>query len=170
MRPRAQERGLAPQDFRPHGSKLRLCAVGVGQRRRAIELDQNLARAHDRAVADENRLDLSGVQRLDDLDLSGRLKLALRGGDDVDAANIGPGQGGCDEGADDPQERDMDRRGRRFQDLKCGSKEFPVAEVHAWAPHPRQRTRGERFSGRGRRIGGRDHAKRCHAATSAGWL
>ena len=93
MRPRAQERGLAAQDFRPRGSKLGARAFGVGQGGRAVELDQNLARAHKRAVADENGLDPAGFQGLDDLDLSGRLKLALRGGDDVDAAEIGPGEG-----------------------------------------------------------------------------
>ena len=92
MRPRARERGLAAQDFRPRRSKLGARALRVGQRGRAVELDQHVARLHERAVADANRLDPAGFQRLDDLDLSGRLKLALRGGDDVDAAEIGPGE------------------------------------------------------------------------------
>ena len=77
-------------------------AFRVGQGGRAVELDQHVARLHQRAVADANVLDPTGLQRLDDLDLSHRLKLALRGGDDVDAAEIGPGERGDDEGADDP--------------------------------------------------------------------
>ena len=172
MRLRAQERGLAAQDFRPRGSKLRARAFRVGQGRRAVELDQHVARLHERAVADANGLDLAGFQRLDDLDLSRRLKLALRGGDDVDAAEIGPGEGGDDEGADDPQEGDMDRRRRRLQDLERGREEFPVAEIHSRSLEPRQRARaGERAGWRsapGRRAGPR--RSRGHAAISAGWL
>ena len=102
MGPSAPERGLPAQDFRPRGSKLGARAFLFGQGRRTVELDQHVPRPHERAVADANVLNPAGLHRLDDLDLSGRLKLALRGGDDVDVAEIGPGEGGDDEGADDP--------------------------------------------------------------------
>ncbi len=102
MRPRARKRGLAPQDFRLRRRELGARAFPVGQGGRAVELDQHLARPHNRAIAGVDRLDPAGFQGLDDLDLSRRLKLALRGGDDVDAAEIGPGEGADDERADDP--------------------------------------------------------------------
>ena len=131
MRPRAKERGLAAQDFRPRGCEVRARAFRVGQGRRTVELDQHIARLHERAVADINRLDLARFQGLDDLHLSHRLKLALRGGDDVDAAEIGPTQRSDDEGANDPQKGDMDRRGRRFENLERRGEELAVAEVHS---------------------------------------
>jgi hypothetical protein len=102
MRPSACERGLAAQDFRPRRRKLCARAFRVGQGRRAVEFDQHVARLHERAVADADRLDLARFQGLDDLHLSHRLELALRGGDDVDAAEIRPSQRCDDEGADDP--------------------------------------------------------------------
>ena len=102
MRLSAQERGFAPQDFRSCRREFRTGAFRVRQGGRAVELDQHVARLHKRAVADANVLDPAGFQWLDDLDLSHRLKLALRGGDDVNAAEIGPGESGDDEGADDP--------------------------------------------------------------------
>ena len=77
-------------------------AFRIGQGGGAVELNQHVARLHQGAVANANVLDPACFQRLDDLDLSHRLKLALRGGDDVDAAEIGPGEGGDDESADDP--------------------------------------------------------------------
>jgi hypothetical protein len=102
----------------------------------------------------------------------------LRGGDDVDAAEIGPGERRDDEGADDPQEIDVDRRRRRLKNLERRREEFPVAEIHSGSLEPagvgrldeRERTRGERFRGGRRRIGGRDRRDRGHAAISAGWL
>jgi hypothetical protein len=78
VRPRAHERGPAAQDFRPRRRELRARAFRIGLGRRAVELDQHVPRLHERAVADANILDPAGLQRLDDLDLSCRLELALR--------------------------------------------------------------------------------------------
>ena len=77
-------------------------AFCVGQGRGIVELDQHFARLHERAVADADGLDLTRFQGLDDLHLSHWLKLALRRGDNVDAAEIGPSQRSDDEGANDP--------------------------------------------------------------------
>ena len=170
---RRGERGLAAQDFRPRRGELRPRAVAVGERRRPVELDQHVARPHEGPVAYPNGLDPAGLERLDDLDLAPRLKLALRGGDNVDPAEIGPGERGHDQRADDPQESETNRRGRRLQDLERRGEKLAIAEIHspslAGGLEPREGARGEQPGAR-RRLGrgrGRDSG---HAATSAGWL
>src|SRR5258708_25929531 len=147
MRSRAQERRSAAQDFCTSGGKLRACAFRVRKSRRAVEFDEDVPGLHERAVANAYGLDPAGFQRLDDLNLSCRLKLALRGGDDVDAAKIGPGEGSDDEGANDPQESDMHGRRRRLQDLERGREEFPVAESHPRALETRKRARNKQLGG-----------------------
>ena len=168
MRFRRDERGLPAQYFRPRGGKFGARPLGFGLGRRAVELDQNVACLDQRAVGDTDVFDPAGLHRLDDLDPPGRLELALRGGDDVDPAEIGPDQRRQDEGADDPQERDMDRRGRRFQDLERRRQEFPVAEIGPRPPEPRQRRERRGPGGATRRFCRRDGPGRGHAAISAG--
>ena len=93
-----------------------------------VEVDQHVARRTNDAIAARMCLDLAGLERLDDLDLASRLKLALRGGDNVDAAEIGPDERSDDKRADDPEERNPDRRRRRLQDLQRRRQKFAVAD------------------------------------------
>ena len=52
-------------------------------------------------VSDEDRRHLAGFEGLDHLDPPGRLDLAVRHGDDVDATEISPADGGDDKGGND---------------------------------------------------------------------
>ena len=168
MRLRRNERGLAAHDFRPRRGKFGARPLHIGLGRRAVEFDQHVARLHKRAIGDPNVFDPAGLQRLDDLHPTGRLELALRSGDDVDMAEIGPHEGRQDKGADGPQERDIDRRRRRFQDLERRREEFAIAEIGARCPEPRQRASGRSPGAGQRRVCRRDGADRGQAAISAG--
>ena len=73
--------------------KLRPRRLHVGLRCRRIEFDQKLAGLAPAGRSRPGSPHLAGLERLDDFDPADRLELALRGGDDVDAAEIGPGEG-----------------------------------------------------------------------------
>ena len=118
------------------------------------------------AVDDVDRLDLAGLDRLDHLHAPRRLEFSLRDRDDVDATDIGPGDRDDDEGADDPDEGDLDRRRRRLEDFERGSEKFVIlaggcGRAADWPGG------GEAapFRGVDRRTNGFGHAP-----TSAGWL
>ena len=80
------------------------------------------------AVGDEDRGHLARRQRLDHFDSAGRLDLAVRDGDDVDASEIGPSYGDEDKGADDQDQSQTHRRSRRFKDFQVGRKEPAVGD------------------------------------------
>ena len=168
MRLRRNKRGLAAQDFRPCRGEFGARALDIGLGARTVELDQHVAGLDQGAIGDANVFDPAGLQRLDDLDPPGRLELALRGGDDVDVAEIGPHEGRQDKGADGPQECDMDRRRRRFQDLERRRQEFAIAEIRPRRPEPRQRAQGRGLGGGPHRVCRRDRPDCGHAAISAG--
>ena len=145
-----------------------LLAVGLGGR--AVEFDKDVARRDGAAVGRPDGRDPAGLDRLDHLDPAGRLELALGGGDDVDAAEISPGEADRHERANDPQERHMHGRRRRLQNLQSGRKKLPVGQAlsahcgkREHAPFRALRRR------RGRGLDRREDASRAgHHATSAG--
>ena len=155
VRLRGRERNPPPQRLDAGGGErvFRRDEVGLGGG--AIEFDENVAFLDQTAVGRPNGRNLSRIERLDHLDTASRLKLTLRRGDDVDAAEIGPPQADNDECANDPQESQMNRRGRRLQDFQDGRKELPVGQ---FAAERRRKDEGARLApsgvGRGRSFSG----------------
>ena len=98
----------------------------VGARFGGVEFDENLARADMLAVFDMDGHHLAAVDGLDGLHAAGGLDLALRHRDDVDAAEIAPGNDKGEQAADRPDEPDLHRRRRGFQDRKRRGQELAV--------------------------------------------
>ncbi len=122
----SRERCTAAQAFGLGGFQVGAGRPHVGLSGRPIELHENIARLHERAVGGVDGDHPAGLDRLDHFHPAGRLKLALGGGDDVDAPEIGEAKADDDERADDPEEGHANGRRGRFQDLEDGRKEFPV--------------------------------------------
>ena len=120
----------ASRDLAEIGGKRVAVSGRVRARLRRIEFEQQIARAHARAVLDVDRADLAGIERLHDLGPAGGLHLARRDRVHVEPADEGPGDRGGEEQADRKHERDRQRRGRRLEDLERCGKEFPVATPH----------------------------------------
>ncbi len=93
---------------------------------RRIKFEQNIGAAHVVAVLWRQCLHLARQQRLHDLDAAGRLDLALRCGDNVDAAEIGPDQRNRGEQTDDQDQRHAYGRWWRFQYLEGGRQKFVI--------------------------------------------
>ncbi len=96
---------------------------------RRIEFEQNVGPAHMVAVLWRQRLHLACQQRLYDLDAAGRLDLALRRSDNVDAAEIGPGQRNRGEQTDDQDQRHAYGRWRRLQNLEGRRQKFVIGTL-----------------------------------------
>ena len=130
QRPRARgsQRCLTTQGFHASRGEFRARCLNIGLGARPVEFDKNVARLHRAVVGDANARNPARLDRLDDLDPAGRLELTLRGGDDVDAAEIGPHNSNRDHDTNDPEERDMHGRSGRFQDFQSGSKELTVGQ------------------------------------------
>ncbi len=156
----AKRFGAPGRIIRGGGSRFR-----VGCRR--VEFDKLVARLHGAVVGHVDRSDLARFERFDHFHAAGRLKLALRGGDDVDAAEIGPDQRRRDKGADDPDEGDPDGRGRRFQDFEGRREELPVGEA-AVRDEPGQRAGPRRP--RSAQLKPDKRPRLAHDASSWGWL
>ncbi len=161
----------------PHGLGLGRGEIGasrfrVSLRRGRVKLDENVAGLHRAVVSGVNGHHSARLDRLYHLDAPGRLELALRRGDDVDAPEIGEAEAGDDERADRPEEGDPHRRGGRLEDLKHGRKKLAVRRLAvAHIPqreHPRRR-RLARAHHNGARRGARSH-ELVHAATSTGFV
>ena len=148
-----RERGLSSQRLGADGGERLFRGDEIRLRRRAVELDQNVALRHRAAVGRPDGGDPPGVERLDHLDPAGRLKFALGRGDDVDAADIGPGDSDHHQRADDPQEGQMHRRGWRLEDFQRRREKLPVGQPAPERLRQRQRARGA--TGRGRQDFGR---------------
>ena len=163
LRPAAQRLG-------PGGGKVLPRGLDVGLGLRPIEFDENVARLDQAVVGDVNGRDPARLDRLDHLDSAGRLEFALGGGDDVEAAEIRPGETDRDQRANDPQERHMHGRSRRLQNLQSRRKKLAVGEAPAARSQERERAPlGPLCGGRRRSPDGRDCAGRVvHAATSMG--
>ncbi len=127
--PRGSQRRLTAQGFDASRGEFRSRCLNIGLGGRPVEFDKNVARLHRAVVRDANARDPASLDRLDDLDPAGRLELALRGGDDVDAAEIGPHESNRDHDANDPEERDMHGRGGRLQDFQGRGKELAVGQT-----------------------------------------
>ena len=168
---RGGERCASTQAFGLGGFQVGAGRPHVGLGGRTVELDQNVARLHQRAVGGVDGGDPAGLDRLDHLDPAGRLELALSGGDDVDAPEIGEPEADDDERADDPEKGHANGRRRRFQDLEDGREKFPVRRRAAAGVAKRQRLFCpplERPRLRGFAGGGRADDV-VHAATTAGF-
>ena len=125
---------LPPQRLGARRAIFRLRGLRLRFLRRPVEFDQRFAGRHHAVVRHMDRRHPSGLDRLDDLDAPGRLKLALRGGDDVDPADIGPDDGDRGKRADQPEERHPHGGSGRLQDFEGGGEEFAVGEMVAAAP------------------------------------
>ena len=170
--PRRRERRLPAKRFGASGRQLVPRRPDVCLGRGPVEFDNNVARLHRGVVACVDRRDPAGLERLDDLDVSRRLELALGGGDDVDPAEVGPEKGDRDQGADNPEERQMHRRSRRLQDFQGRRQELAVGQCVAANGTQCKRAPFDRLrGGQGRRLDGRDGANGLgHDMTSAGWV
>jgi hypothetical protein len=118
-----------------------------------IQFHEHLPGRHLGAIGDANRHHLTSLEGLEDLRSSRRLNLPLRGRNDVDPPNVGPGKGDEHEGTDDQDKAHAHRRGRRLEDLECRGQKLEVGAL-----------RSERFRWNGTRSG----AKRtCHVTSHA---
>ncbi len=164
---RRRQFGLPAKRLRSSGGIVRGRRLRLRLRLRGVELQQLVAGLHRSVVGHVDRRDLSGLQRLDHLDPAGRLELALCGGDDVDPAEIRPGQRDDDERAYDPDEGHPGRRGRRLQDFQGRRQKLAVGKVTVRAKQGRERSRRE---GPRRGLDADERSALAHEASSAGWL
>src|SRR5450756_243905 len=81
-----------PRHVEPGAQQLDRDAVAFGGRNGVVDFHQRVTFAYLVAVGDMDRGYGAGLQRLDGLGAPGRHDLALRGRDDVDLAEAGPGQ------------------------------------------------------------------------------
>ncbi len=100
--------------------------VAIGSGVGGVELDQHIVGLHMVAILNPDRPDHARIQRLHHLELAHRRELTGRGGDDVDLADEGPGEGQHQEQHDGDRHRPSGGRRRGLQHLKRGGQEFAL--------------------------------------------
>lgn len=104
--------GIDAADRQPLARRIGGKASGVGLGDQRVHLHQDLAGMHARAFPDQNPLDDTGLGRLHDFHVTLWDQLAFCNSDDVELAEDGPQQQGCEEGEQHPEHALTERIGR----------------------------------------------------------
>ncbi len=94
-----------------------------------VELDEHLAGLHALAVMNMNGAHDAGLERLDQFGATAGDDLALRRGNDVDLAEIGPGDRGGEQRHDGVGDSATDRGRRRLHDFQRRRQEVEIRAV-----------------------------------------